>query len=230
MLARLYGRLGPRYLWICVAQVWLFSLFMCAVITLLLTDLYLEMPIEQIQPVLGLAVLGTVAGLSVALTHTTKTVTPPLQRWAAGDRTAQNAPAAWEAATRATFTWPAVACVACAVFTVPAELLTLHYGPIPTWQLFLVLSPLSSSASSRHRSWPISRARRFYVRSSLKSVTACPPTSSRGAGRRNCVPGCFLRYLWSTYSHRYSPAGWSAMRRVQPRLWSSASLQVWRSI
>ncbi len=142
MLARLYGRLGPRYLLICVAQVWLFSLFMCAVITLLLTDLYLEMPIEQIQPVLGLAVLGTVAGLSVALTHTTKTVTPPLQRWAAGDRTAQNAPAAWEAATRATFTWPAVACVACAVFTVPAELLTLHYGPIPTWQLFLVLVPV----------------------------------------------------------------------------------------
>ncbi len=61
---------------------------------------------------------------------------------AAGDRTAQNAPAAWEAATRATFTWPAVACVACAVFTVPAELLTLHYGPIPTWQLFLVLVPV----------------------------------------------------------------------------------------
>ena len=142
LLARLYGRLGDRYLLICVAQVWLFSLFMCAVITLLLTDLYLAMPIEQIRSVLGLAVLGTVAGLSVALAHTKKKVTPPLQRWAAGDRTAQNAPAAWEAATRATFTWPAVACVACAVFTVPAELLTLHYGPIPAWQLFLVLVPI----------------------------------------------------------------------------------------
>ncbi len=142
LLARLYGRLGRRYLLICVAQVWLFSLFMCALITLLLTDLYLEMPTEQIWPVLGLALLGTVAGLSVALVHTTKKVTPALQRWAAGERTAANAPAAWEAATRATFSWPAVACAGCALFTIPAELLTLSYGPIPTWQLFVVLVPV----------------------------------------------------------------------------------------
>jgi class 3 adenylate cyclase len=142
MLARLYERFGKRYLLLCVVQVWVFSLLMCTVITLLLCDLYLEMPAHQTLPVYGLAILGTVAGLGTALVYTARRVTPPLQRWASGERTEENAPAAWEAATRATFTWPAVACVGCAIFTIPAELLVLHYGPIPDWQIFLVLAPV----------------------------------------------------------------------------------------
>jgi adenylate cyclase len=142
VLARLYDRLGGRYLLVCVLQVWLFSLLMCTVITLLLCDLYLEMPAHQILPVYGLAVLGTIAGLGSALVHSWTRVTPPLQRWASGERTEENAPFAWEAATRATFTWPAVACVGCAIFTIPAELLVLHYGPIPAWQIFLVVAPV----------------------------------------------------------------------------------------
>lgn len=142
ILARLYARSGSRYLLFCVVQVWLFSLLMCTVITVLLADLYLQMPTHQFLPVYGLALLGTIAGLGLSLVYVSSRVTPPLQRWASGDRTEQNAPAAWEAATRATFTWPAIACVGCAIFTIPAELLVLHYGPIPTWQIFLVLAPV----------------------------------------------------------------------------------------
>jgi signal transduction histidine kinase len=143
VLESLYQRYPSRYLPLCVLIVWAFSLTMCALITLLLAALYLQLDAHEIRVTLVLAELGTVGGLGLALIVVARRTGLPLLRWASGeDRSPEAAAEAWVAGTRATFMWPAIAALGCTVLTLPAEIYFLGVAPVPAWQIILVVGPV----------------------------------------------------------------------------------------
>jgi signal transduction histidine kinase len=140
--ARLLHRRGVRgYLLTCVVIVWAFSLSMCALITVVIGGLYLELSGEHLWTALAIAEAGTVCGLGLSLTVSARRARP-LLRCMEGDRAEGLAEAAWEAGAWATFWPPALAASACSLLTIPAQLYVLSVAPIPAWQMVVVVAPV----------------------------------------------------------------------------------------
>ncbi len=141
-LERLYARGPRRYVVACVAIIWTIALGMTTLISLVFGALYLRMGVDQLVTVTLLADAGTLAGVIVAAAVVARTTARPLLRWVAGIRDEDGARAAWESGTRATFRWPALAGLLCALFTIPAGLYIFSVSGVPVAIMIFVVAPV----------------------------------------------------------------------------------------